>query len=114
MSCCVMSASVTCKYTAYVQDSLVTLALSYMHSTVWIGRSISAEQIQMGQVSLPVSSCWAYSSVDSYLLQANDCANSSDELKTRICNDSAHRSGCVRRTLAVLLDEHETEEFSSW
>jgi hypothetical protein len=53
MSCCVMSASVACKYTAYVQDILVTLALSCVRVTAWSGPLNTGEQIRMGHDSRP-------------------------------------------------------------
>jgi hypothetical protein len=49
-----------------------------------------------------------------YLLQATDFVISFDELNSRIQNVSAHRNSCFSYTFAVLLDEYETEEFSTW
>jgi hypothetical protein len=47
----------------------------------------------------------------SYLSQAEDSVTSFYEVNSRVCNDRAYRSCCFSHTVALLLDEHEAEEF---
>jgi hypothetical protein len=49
----------------------------------------------------------------SYLSQAEDSLISFYAVNSRVCNDPAYLSCCFSHTVAVLLDEHEAEEFST-